>query len=71
MEKAVSTTIQPETILRELAELWVTLGKESDPGQASGVLRACAMTLIAITEEADVIGYPLSRPTGASTGVLQ
>ena len=25
----------------------------------------------AITEEADVIGYPLSRPSGASTGVLQ
>ncbi len=38
----MSTAVQPEKILRELAELWVSLGKE----QTSGVLRACAMTLI-------------------------
>ena len=49
----MSTTIQPETILRELAELWVSLGKESDPTQASGVLRACAMTLITLVEETE------------------
>jgi glucose-6-phosphate dehydrogenase assembly protein OpcA len=49
----LSTTIQPETILRELAELWVSLGKESDPNQASGVLRACAMTLITLVEETE------------------
>jgi hypothetical protein len=53
MENAVSTTIQPERILRELAELWVSLGKDSEHGQASGVLRACAMTLITIVEEAE------------------
>jgi glucose-6-phosphate dehydrogenase assembly protein OpcA len=53
VEKSLSATIQPETILRELSELWVSLGKESEPGQASGVLRACAMTLIAVTEESD------------------
>ena len=53
VEKTVSATIQPETILRELSDLWVSLGKEADPGQASGVLRACAMTLIAVAEEAE------------------
>jgi glucose-6-phosphate dehydrogenase assembly protein OpcA len=53
MEKAVSSTIQPETILRELAELWVSLGKESEPNQSSGVLRACAMTLVTVVEEAE------------------
>jgi glucose-6-phosphate dehydrogenase assembly protein OpcA len=47
----VSTTIQPERILKELAELWVSLGKESEHGQSPGVLRACAMTLITLVEE--------------------
>jgi len=49
----VSATIQPQTILRELADLWVTLGKESDPNQSSGVLRACAMTLVTVVEESE------------------
>ncbi len=49
----MSTTIQPQTILRELADLWVTLGKESDPNQSSGVLRACAMTLVTVVEESE------------------
>ncbi len=49
----MSTTIQPERVLRELAELWVSLGKESDPAHSSGVLRACAMTLITLVEESE------------------
>ncbi len=49
----MSTTIQPERVLRELAELWVTLGKESDPAHSSGVLRACTMTLITLVEESE------------------
>ena len=49
----MSTTIQPQTILHELAELWVTLGKESAPDQGSGVLRACAMTLVTVLEESE------------------
>jgi len=49
----VSATIQPERVLRELAELWVTLGKESDPSHSSGVLRACTMTLITLVEESE------------------
>jgi glucose-6-phosphate dehydrogenase assembly protein OpcA len=49
----VSATIQPERVLQELAELWVSLGKESDPAHSSGVLRACAMTLITLVEESE------------------
>ena len=49
----MSTAIQPERVLKELAELWVSLGKESDPAHSSGVLRACAMTLIALVEESE------------------
>lgn len=49
----MSSTIQPETILRELAELWVSLGKEAEPGQSAGVLRACSMTLVATADETE------------------
>jgi glucose-6-phosphate dehydrogenase assembly protein OpcA len=53
LEKAVSSTIQPETVLRELSDLWVSLAKESEPGQSSGVLRACAMTLVTAVDESE------------------
>ena len=49
----MSSTIQPETILRELSELWASLAKESEPGQSSGVLRACAMTLVTAVDESE------------------
>ncbi len=49
----MSATIQPEKILRELSDLWVTLGKDADHGQASGVLRACSMTLVTLVEESE------------------
>ena len=39
--------VQPETILKQLANLWVDLAKTE---QKSGVLRACAMTLLVATE---------------------
>jgi len=58
----VSSAIQPETILRDLTELWVTLGKESD-GDSAGVLRACAMTLVATAEEGEdpgIVGETLA-----------
>jgi glucose-6-phosphate dehydrogenase assembly protein OpcA len=45
----MSATVAPEKILKELAALWVEEGKL---GQ-SGVLRACTMTLVVISEEAD------------------
>lgn len=39
-----AATLQPETILGELRELWENLGHEEGP--PGGVLRACAMTLL-------------------------
>jgi glucose-6-phosphate dehydrogenase assembly protein OpcA len=46
-------SIAPEKILRELSDLWVTLGKETHGDAADGALRACSMTLVALTEESD------------------
>jgi glucose-6-phosphate dehydrogenase assembly protein OpcA len=43
----------PEKILKELAELWVTTSKEGGGEAAQGVLRACSMTLIVMTEDRD------------------
>ena len=45
----MSATVAPDKILKELAALWVEEGKL---GQ-SGVLRACTMTLVVISEETD------------------
>jgi glucose-6-phosphate dehydrogenase assembly protein OpcA len=44
-------TIAPDKILHEMADLWVTLGKQGE-GDA-GVLRACSMTLVVAAEESD------------------
>jgi glucose-6-phosphate dehydrogenase assembly protein OpcA len=46
-------TIAPEAILRELAGLWVDLGKEAEREGATGVLRAVTMTLIVLAEEGE------------------
>ncbi len=48
----MATTVQPERILRELAGLWASLAKTENPDKSSGVLRACAMTLIVAAEDA-------------------
>jgi glucose-6-phosphate dehydrogenase assembly protein OpcA len=60
MENAVTPSeVQPERLLKDLRNLWADLGKE-DP---SGVLRACAMTLIMVVEEerdAQAIGETLA-----------
>ena len=43
----MTATIQPERILRDLAELWKSLASpEHGASTASGVLRACSMTLL-------------------------
>ncbi|HZT30150.1 MAG TPA: glucose-6-phosphate dehydrogenase assembly protein OpcA [Bryobacteraceae bacterium] len=47
------TTIAPEQILREMSELWVSLGKQAGEDTSTGVLRACSMTLIVAAEESD------------------
>jgi glucose-6-phosphate dehydrogenase assembly protein OpcA len=44
-------TIAPDRILHEMADLWVTLGKEGENN--AGVLRACSMTLVVAAEESD------------------
>jgi glucose-6-phosphate dehydrogenase assembly protein OpcA len=44
-------TISPDRILHDMAELWVSLGKQGE-GDA-GVLRACSMTLVVAAEESD------------------
>ncbi|MCI0366595.1 MAG: glucose-6-phosphate dehydrogenase assembly protein OpcA, partial [Phycisphaerales bacterium] len=46
-----TATIQPERILRDLGELWTTLGKEGEHEQ--GVLRACAMTLLVLADASE------------------
>lgn len=55
---AAGGTIAPEKILRELTDLWRDLshgGAETDADKDGGVLRACSMTLLAMTEEKDDI----------------
>jgi len=49
----MGATVAPEKILRELADLWVTLGKQGEPENSAGVLRACAMTLVVLAEESE------------------
>lgn len=49
----MSAALAPETLLREMAELWVTLGKQGQAETGMGVLRACTMTLVVITDESD------------------
>jgi glucose-6-phosphate dehydrogenase assembly protein OpcA len=49
-------TVAPEKILRELADLWLSVGKRGQNDDASGVLRACTMTLVVLTEAGDESG---------------
>ena len=43
----------PEKILKELADLWVNTGKQQEGEAAHGVLRACTMTLMVVTEDSE------------------
>ncbi len=57
----MTSAVQPDRVLRELADLWVSLGKEGEEG--GGVLRACAMTLVTIAgpdDDAQEIGETLA-----------
>jgi glucose-6-phosphate dehydrogenase assembly protein OpcA len=51
VEEAV-TTIKPEKILKELANLWIETAAPS-AGDSSGVLKACAMTMLVIADESE------------------
>ena len=53
---ANASTIKPEKILKELANLWIETAAPSDsstPGESSGVLRACSMTMLVIADESE------------------
>jgi glucose-6-phosphate dehydrogenase assembly protein OpcA len=64
MEGAMSSAIifpaQPEQILKGLGKLWTSLGEEEKQHGKPTVLRACAMTLIVATDEADA-GFAASQ----------
>lgn len=45
---------QPEKILRALGQVWTSLGEEERQQGKPTVLRACAMTLIVVTDEEDL-----------------
>ncbi len=47
-----AATVNPDRVLKELADLWVSLAKENSHGGA-GVLRACTMTLVVAAEASD------------------
>lgn len=53
MSSTVVFPARPETILKELGKVWTSLGAEEKQQGAPTVLRACAMTLIVATDEAD------------------
>jgi glucose-6-phosphate dehydrogenase assembly protein OpcA len=45
--------VAPEGVLRELADLWTTLGKQGEAESGAGVLRACTLTLVVLAEASD------------------
>ncbi len=49
----MGAVLAPERILKELSDLWVSLGKQGDAEHGAGVLRACSMTLVVLAEESD------------------
>src|SRR5436190_1628939 len=58
----MGATIQPDRILHELSELWVSLGQQNGH-ESTGVLRACAMTLVVVAEaqeDAAAVGETLA-----------
>ncbi len=52
---------QPEKILRALGEVWTSLGEEERHQGKPTVLRACAMTLIVVTDQEDEEGGSVSQ----------
>ena len=49
----MSAVLAPDTLLHELTDLWVRLGKEGQAETGAGVLRACSMTLVVVADETD------------------
>jgi glucose-6-phosphate dehydrogenase assembly protein OpcA len=46
-------SLATDRILKELSELWVTLGKPGEAEPGAGVLRACSLTLVVLAEESE------------------
>ena len=46
-------SIAPDHILKELSDLWVSLGKQGETETGLGVLRACSLTLVVLAEESE------------------
>jgi glucose-6-phosphate dehydrogenase assembly protein OpcA len=53
MAAAGAEGIPPERVLRELADLWITLGKQGEAESGTGVLRACTLNLVVLAEASD------------------
>ncbi len=53
MSSSIISPAQPEQILKGLGKLWTSLGQEEKQLGKPTVLRACAMTLIVATDDAD------------------
>ena len=53
MSSAIIFPAQPEQILKGLGKLWTSFGEEEKQQGKPTVLRACAMTLIAATDDPD------------------
>ena len=57
---AAATTISAEKLLKELAEVWVSLGKESVDKSSTGILRACALNLLVCVEDDVDVGETIA-----------
>jgi hypothetical protein len=53
MSSSVISTVQPEQILKDLGNLWTSIGEEERQQGQPTVIRACAMTLVVVTDEPD------------------
>jgi glucose-6-phosphate dehydrogenase assembly protein OpcA len=60
MSSSLICPAQPERILKSLSKLWSSFGQEEKQQGKPTVLRACAMTLIVATDEADG-GFSVSQ----------
>jgi glucose-6-phosphate dehydrogenase assembly protein OpcA len=53
MSTTLVNTVNPEKILKDLGNLWTSLGEDEKKQGKPTVLRACAMTLIVVTDDED------------------
>jgi glucose-6-phosphate dehydrogenase assembly protein OpcA len=60
MPTAVSS-ISAEKLLKQLAEVWVSLGKESNDKTSTGILRACALNLLVCVEDDVEVGETIAQ----------